>query len=265
MFIRLIGQFQVLDSSGRDLTPRGAKARALIAILSRTPDRCRPRRWLEGHLWSDRGAEQASGSLRQALSELRKSLGPLAGHLHSDRDCVALAGVETDLDRDPDAARLALMGGREFLEGIDVIDVAFCGWLREERQRVTAELDQTSQRSAGRPFRLRLGSLPDGIETGLAREFAGAIARLAAQYLLRDGAGRTGFGAHGDPLPEGLDLHVEGAWSRDRAHLKLRLVAKADQETIWTQRLIATRTGVGEDGASAVPSLVFETTDAPLM
>lgn len=261
MFIRLVGLFQVLDTAGMDYTPRGAKARALLAMLCRTEDHCRPRRWLESRLWSDRGQEQASGSLRQALSELRKALGPLADHLQSDRDCVRLVRFETDLGRDPEAARLALAGGREFMEGIDILDPAFGVWLAEERQRVVVDLGQAA-RSVGRPFRLRLAALPEGTETGVARDLAGAIARLAAEYLLRDGP--EGFGSAGEPVPEGLDLHVEGAWSGDRAHLKLRLVAQSDQKTIWSQRLIASRTP-GEDGRATTSSLIFETTEAPIM
>ena len=75
MFIRLVGVFEVRDDQGRDCTPRGSKARAILAMLCQTPDRLRARRWLEGRLWSDRGADLASGSLRQALMEIRKALG----------------------------------------------------------------------------------------------------------------------------------------------------------------------------------------------
>ena len=121
MFIRMIGVFEVRDEAGQDRTPRGAKARALLALLARTPGHRRPRRWLEARLWSDRGQEQASGSLRQALTEVRKALGPLAERLTSDRDGVALAGFGSDL-ADPVGARQALARGREFLEGIDVLD-----------------------------------------------------------------------------------------------------------------------------------------------
>lgn len=258
MFIRLMGQFQVLDSEGRDHAPRGAKSRALLAMLCRTEDHCRPRRWLESRLWSDRGQEQASGSLRQALSELRKALGPLARHLYCDRDCVRLVEFTTDLGRDPDAVRQAMAGGREFLEGIDIIDPAFGLWLAEERSRVATDLGQ-SQQAVGRPFRLRVAALPEGVEAGLARDLAGAIARLTAEFLLREGSDQIG-----ETLPEALDLHVEGAWSGDRAHLKLRLVAQADQTTVWTQRLIASRS-TGPDGQGTVPAVVFETSDAPIM
>ncbi|MFN3280344.1 MAG: hypothetical protein ACK40I_01540 [Tabrizicola sp.] len=266
MFIRLIGQFQVQDATGRDHTPRGAKARAILAMLSRTPDHRRPRRWLEGRLWSDRGQEQASGSLRQALTELRKSLGPLASHLKSDRDCVGLTGFATDLDSDPEAARLALAEGRDFLEGIDILDPAFRAWLAEERQRLAQRIAvqdlTTPEPMDSRPFTLRLGALPASMGSDVARELAEAVARLAAEHLLRDGA--AGFGASTPGVQGGLDLEIEGAWSGDRAHLKLRLRAQSNRKTIWTQRLIATRQ-VAEDGQGALPALVIETTDAPIM
>jgi hypothetical protein len=260
MFIRLMGQFQVQDATGADRTPRGAKARAILALLCQTPDHCRPRRWLETRLWSDRGQEQASGSLRQALTELRKALGPLAENLLSDRDCVTLRGVATDLDQAPDSVRLAMSHGREFLEGIDIIDAAFCEWLAEERLRLAQRFGQgdgAPRANAAQPFRLRLGALPEGTEVGIARDLAGAIARLAAEFLLRETAG--------DPNPDGLDLHIEGAWSEDRAHLKLRLVAQSGQKTVWSQRLIASRAILNDDATGTPPALVFETSDAPIM
>lgn len=256
MFIRMIGVFEVRDDTGQDRTPRGAKARALLALLARTPGNRRPRRWLEARLWSDRGQEQASGSLRQALTELRKALGPLADRLTSDRDCVALAGFRSDLS-DAAAASRALAQGREFLEGIDILDPGFVLWLAEERQRVAAELAAPETRPLA-PFTLRLTDLPEGTETVLARDLAAAMARLAAEYLL--GEGQRGFA--GDRLPAGLDLQVEGTWSEDRAYLKVRLVDPANQKTQWSQRLVASRV---LDGRGDLPQVVFEATEAQLM
>ena len=256
MFIRMIGVFEVRDEAGQDRTPRGAKARALLALLARTPGHRRPRRWLEARLWSDRGQEQASGSLRQALTELRKALGPLADRLASDRDCVALAGFGTDL-ADTAVARRALAQGREFLEGIDILDPGFNLWLAEERQRVVAEFGEAEPRPPV-PITLRLAELPEGIEAAIARDLAAAIARLAAEYLL--GEGQRGLST--DRLPGGFDLQLEGDWSEDRAYLKVRLVEKANQKTLWSQRLVASR---AHDGRRELPQLVFETTEAQLI
>jgi hypothetical protein len=263
MLIRMIGMFELQDEAGRDCTPRGAKSRALLAMLAQTPGHRRPRRWLEARLWSDRGQEQASGSLRQALTELRKTLGPLAGRLTSDRDCVALTDFQTDLMQDPMTARLALAQGREFLEGIDIVDPAFNLWLAEERQRVAEQLAETAPVPGGRqlaPFSLRLADLPEGTETAIARNLAAAIAKLAAEFLLGGASDRAGL--PGDRLPGGLDLQVEGGWSEDRAYLKVRLVDQANQKTLWSQRLTASRT---EDSRTGAPAVTFETTEAQLM
>ncbi|WP_149587256.1 hypothetical protein [Tabrizicola flagellatus] len=197
---------------------------------------------------------------------MRKSLGPLASHLKSDRDCVGLTGFTTDLDSDPEAARLALADGREFLEGIDIVDPAFCAWLADERQRLAERIGTQDVTAPGlrdsQPFTLRLGSLPAWTGADVARDLAEAVARLAAEHLLRDRA--AGFGASAAGLQEGLDLQIEGAWSEDRAHLKLRLLARSNQKTIWIRRLIATR-HIAEEGQGALPALVIETTDAPIM
>lgn len=260
MFIRMIGVFEVRDEAGQDRTPRGAKARALLAMLACTPGHRRPRRWVEARLWSDRGQEQASGSLRQALTELRKALGPLADRLTSDRDCVTLAGFGTDLS-DLAGARQALAQGREFLEGIDIVDPGFNLWLAEERQRVAALLVATEPLVRPPvPFTLRLADLPEGTEAAVARDLAAAIARMTAEYLLGQAAGRAGPAV--DRLASGLDLQVEGAWSEDRAYLKVRLVDQANQRTLWSQRLVASRVLEGRGGA---PQVVFETTEAQLM
>ncbi len=252
----MIGEFEVRDEAGQDRTPRGAKARALLALLARTPGHRRPRRWLEARLWSDRGQEQASGSLRQALTELRKALGPLAERLMSDRDCVALSGFGSDL-ADPGTARQALAQGREFLEGIDILDPGFTLWLAEERQRVAAELAAATPQPLA-PFTLRLADLPEGTEAAIARDLAAAIARLAAEYLL----GERQRGLAGDRLPGGLDLQVEGAWSEDRAYLKVRLLDQENQRTLWSQRLVASRVA---DRGTGAPTVVFDATEAQLM
>lgn len=253
MRVRMMGEFQVLDETGVDCTPRGSKARALIALLCRTPGHRRPRRWLEGKLWSDRGAEQASGSLRQALTEVRRALGPLARHLESDRDCVALSGVIVDLETDADAALAALAQGREFLEGLDVMDPAFAAWLQVERSRVGHQLRQMERPASSAPISLRLASLPQGTDPILARDLGEAIARLTAEFMLRE----TSAEPAGDGLlPSGLDLQLEGAWSADGAQLRVRLVAQENRQTLWSQRLVASRVG------DRVPSVIFETVEA---
>lgn len=253
----MMGEFQVLDETGVDRTPRGAKARGLIALLCRTPGHRRPRRWLEGKLWSDRGAEQASGSLRQSLTEVRRALGPLAAHLDSDRDCVALTGVTVDLEEAPELALQVLDQGREFLEGLDVMDPAFALWLTDERQRVARQLratDGETRLPSDAPISLRLVSLPRGTDPDFVRDLGAAIARLTAEYLLRGPRDETSAGSDAS---QGLDLELDGAWGGEDARLQVRLVAQASQQTLWSQQLVARRT---DDAASA--SVVVKTGEA---
>src|SRR3954465_908860 len=99
--ICVIGAFRVLTHDAQDLTPRGRKARALLAILALPPTRRRSRPALQDKLWSDRGPEQGAASLRQTLTEIRGAFG------EAHRDCLisdmrgiglAVERVALDLD-----------------------------------------------------------------------------------------------------------------------------------------------------------------------
>jgi DNA-binding SARP family transcriptional activator len=272
MHIRLAGVFEVRDDQGRDCTPRGAKARAILAMLCQTPDRRRARRWLESRLWSDRGAEQASGSLRQALMEIRKSLNGEADRLETDRDMVRLSGVVTDLEQDRDAAIRALQSGREFLEGIDIIDHAFEDWLREERERVESSLgirrpDQARapvSQTARTPFVIRLGGLPQGLGAFAGRALADAIARLLSEFAHIDVYGSGGTAIPPDLPREGMALHIEGAEIQDRVHVLVSLSSIATGLIIWNQRAAIPVAEADFIGAGDLPPLVFQAADAAL-
>jgi tetratricopeptide (TPR) repeat protein len=272
MYIRLVGVFEVRGQDGRDCTPRGAKARAILAMLCQTPDRRRARRWLESRLWSDRGAEQASGSLRQALMEIRKAMGDEAEWLETDRDMVRLGAVTTDLDQDPEAAARALQAGREFLEGIDIIDQSFEDWLREERARVESalgirrpDLARVPMAATARlPFVIRLGGLPPGMGAFAGRALADAIGRLLAEF-----AHIAVYGAGGQPVPpdlprEGMALHIEGAEIQDRVHVLVSLSSIASGQIIWNQRAAVPLAEADFIGAGDLPPLVYQAADAAL-
>ncbi|MBA3911064.1 MAG: hypothetical protein C0524_14625 [Rhodobacter sp.] len=272
MFIRLVGVFEVRDDGGRDCTPRGAKARAILAMLCQTPDRRRARRWLEARLWSDRGSEHAGGSLRQALMEIRKSLNGEAERLKTDRDTVWLTGVSTDLERDRAAAAKALQSGREFLEGIDIIDQAFVDWLREERARVESQLgihrpDQARAavaETARLPFVIRLGGLPEGLGAFASRALADSIARLLSEFAHIGVYGSGGAAIPPDLPREGMALHVEGAEIQDRVHVLVSLSSIASGQIIWNQRAAVPLAEADFIGAGDLPPLVFQAADAAL-
>ncbi|MGL4236699.1 AfsR/SARP family transcriptional regulator [Tabrizicola sp.] len=124
MRARLDGPFRVIAEDGSDVTPKGMKERALLALLLMSPGQRRTRVWLQDKLWSDREADQASGSCRQALSNLRKTLGPARDRLMSDRTTIWIAPEAEVEDR----------GEGELLDDLDVRDPEFVDWLRDQRQ-----------------------------------------------------------------------------------------------------------------------------------
>ena len=72
--IRVLGGFEAIDDAGNAIKFHTRKAAALLAYLAMSPGREFSREHLMNLLWSDRAEAQASNSLRQALSQLRKAL-----------------------------------------------------------------------------------------------------------------------------------------------------------------------------------------------
>ena len=241
-------------------------------MLCQTPDRRRARRWLEARLWSDRGAEQASGSLRQALMEIRKALGDGSQLLETDRDTVRLSGVTTDLERDPQAAAQKLQSGREFLEGIDIIDQAFEEWLRDERSRVEAIMgtERPHQartpvaQTARLPFVMRLGGPQDGVCAFAGRALADAIGRLLSEFAHIDVYGSGGAPIPSDLPREGMALQVDAAEIQNRVHVLVSLSSIASGQIIWNQRAAVPMAEADFIGAGDLPPLVFQAADAAL-
>jgi TolB-like protein/DNA-binding SARP family transcriptional activator/Tfp pilus assembly protein PilF len=117
------GCFAVFDWENREVTPRGRKARALLAYLSSRRGEHVARDRLTELLWGDRGETQARASLRQTLLEIRHATGEL---ISADRDHV---WIEVD--------RIAPSESRsgEAFEDLNHITPEFDDWLTGERQR----------------------------------------------------------------------------------------------------------------------------------
>lgn len=125
----LFGAFRARTKDGRDLLPRGAKTRALIALLVTSETLERRRGWLQDQLWSDRGPEQRAASLRQALVELRKCWASIPDIVRTDRQVIALNPERVKIDRSGQSE------GRAFLEDVKAHDPAFTAWLKTKRLR----------------------------------------------------------------------------------------------------------------------------------
>lgn len=130
--VEIDGALKIFDPAGTDITPRGGKARGLIALLLTGKDFTRARRFLQDKLWSTRAQEQGSASLRQALSEIRRDLGP-----HRD----ALVCTRGNVQLDPDLINLVPPSSSqdsELFEDVDVRDPEFENWIRDLRAQHSA-------------------------------------------------------------------------------------------------------------------------------
>jgi len=76
--IELLGGFEFSSVDGEPIRLKTRKTQVLLAYLALNGGATQPRSKLIGLLWSTRSDEQASASLRQALSELRRQLDPIA-------------------------------------------------------------------------------------------------------------------------------------------------------------------------------------------
>ncbi|MEO1362261.1 MAG: hypothetical protein AAFU86_00615 [Pseudomonadota bacterium] len=186
--IQLFGPLRVSASDGANMTPRSTKARGMIALLASSATHTRSRTWLQSKLWSDRGREQAAASLRQVLTETRKTLGAHAYCLRTDRVDVSLVNVavEPPPKSDEDV---------EFLEGIDIRDEEFEDWLRVERSRHagTNALPAAKQKtetsgSSRKPQVLLINEThaKDGMEHFFSQHFSDSVARSVAELLSVD-------------------------------------------------------------------------------
>ena len=209
--IRLFGPLAVTAADGSELTPSGKKARALIALLATSPGYERHRRWLEDKLWSDRGPEQASASLRQTLSEIRRTLKGYDHLIGIDRNTVRLSAshIVTDLE---DADRHAAEG-RDFLEGLDVRDPEFEEWLRLMRNQFShsAPLAAPAAQPTGTDARISIRCVSVTAETKIAGLIGEMLSNQIGQNLGEQLSAwcRTDNSETADTEPDNSDIEVK--------------------------------------------------------
>lgn len=184
--LSLMGAVRLRGAGGGDLTPRSQKARGALALLGTAPDLRLRRARLQDLLWSERGKQQGSDSLRQMLRELR-------GALREERD-ILQAGVGW-VGLNPEQLRIDLRpvydaGGVpfEFAADIDIADPEFETWLRDMRLRLTPD-----DESAAMPDPV-IGNAP--VQVGYAVVLAGvecddSRARLIGEMVVNEAAARA--------------------------------------------------------------------------
>ena len=218
---RLFGPFRFEMADGASLDAVGRKTRAMLAYLLLAGRDPVSRETLAGLLWGDRREEQARGSLRYALHELRTlTLGgaPLLtvrrAHVQVDVD-----RVETDLGRlralnnGSDAATLGEVLGEqpaELLRDLGNVDPAFDDWLAGERIRRQEERRATAIAVARRA--LAAGSAESAYSVAARLLAAEPFDEMATQLAMeacsrlgdRDGV-RRAFARYVDALRRDVD------------------------------------------------------------
>lgn len=138
VWIRLLGNPEIIRAGEKQVSPRGRKVWALLAYLALGPGKA-TRRSLVSLLFPD--AEDPLGALRWTLSELRRTLGP---EIQLGGNPVALQmpatfrfDVEQLLDPPTSGAFDSSSVEGDLLEGMSFSDCgAFDVWLSVERQRL---------------------------------------------------------------------------------------------------------------------------------
>ena len=260
----LLGRFRIVGPAGEDLTPKGSKTQGLVALLALSPGRTCARVWLQDHLWSDRGRAQGAASLRQALAELRKTLGPHGAAMIADRRSVALDQNLISVDIDADGA--AQNSQDELLQGIDISDEEFEDWLRHQRTlRAKSSASGTPKEPAiAAPRILWIAPQPGGSpsETMLAELFVDAVAKsLSEQFTLELRRGAPDFA--GTPRRnDGLLLSASAIMHRDAAGVRATLEQGVLRRRLWAGHAISDdKVGPVPISSTEVERLVNEAVD----
>jgi hypothetical protein len=182
--IHLNGVFRVVNALGQDVSPKSQKAQALLALLATSESLQRSRHWLQAHLWSDRGQEQASGSLRQALVQIKRAFGPVG------KSAIGANRARVWLDRN--LIEIVQRPDEEFLEGIGVFDPRFQSWLQSnKRGNAQTAIDpppvrRREERSVSRKFDIACSSFGGDAAIWFNRMFSDALARHLREFFSAD-------------------------------------------------------------------------------
>lgn len=255
--IRLQGAFRLSGQDGQDLTPRSAKAQALLALLASSPDFLRQRTWLQDKLWSDRGREQGAASLRQALSEIRRSLDAQSDVVIATRKTVQLDPSRLQVQRDPKA------DGLEFLEGLDVRDQEFEHWLSTMRQAAQNRASPGSSLpillQSRAPILICVAPTTSEIDQISAEVIAGDVGRSLYEFLGQ----QTCRSAPGTPLDDGqLAVQVKCLTHNAQTIVHFLCERGPTREQFWSAARKLNCKGAPPMGHDLVLKLVGEVTQA---
>ncbi|HMK78143.1 MAG TPA: BTAD domain-containing putative transcriptional regulator [Xanthobacteraceae bacterium] len=143
--LRVLGPFELVAQPSGDAVAVPTKMRALLAYLAASPRAAESRRHLAGLLWANRSEERARQSMRQMLSNFRRSQGSEV-LLAADDDDLAIDQSLVAVDRAAlmaasaqiDVAALSAIADLyrgDFAAGLEIGEPEFDAWLQGERTR----------------------------------------------------------------------------------------------------------------------------------
>jgi adenylate cyclase len=157
--LKLIGSIEAADSSGNNALPPSRKARALLSYLALNADQWVPKSRIARLLWDRVPEEQGRASLRQALHELSKAMGPMFTRvIETERERLRLRSEVVWVDalattmpagsasRDG-LPELNVFSGSLLLDGLDNLGDEFDHWLVSERQRLEERIRRWNETS----------------------------------------------------------------------------------------------------------------------
>lgn len=131
--LNVFGRFMIVDAEGCDRSPKGSKARGVLALLAMSQGYSRNRVWLQDKLWSDRDSKKGSDSLRQTLVEIRRAFGPYQATLKADREKVTLDPANFAIKYQLLSASDDWNDEQNPFADLDIHDPEFEDWIRNLR------------------------------------------------------------------------------------------------------------------------------------
>lgn len=146
--LKIVPQFNLTDIANASALPlKSNKAKGLIVLLAFAPEYTRSRGWLKNRLWSDRSEDQAASSLRQCLSEIKRSLASFPDVLITTQQNISLNTELFTFDRLENIKSQS--ANSEILEDLDTIkDHKFRQWVDTIRLELTSEALENSTESS---------------------------------------------------------------------------------------------------------------------
>jgi len=239
LVLRLAGPVTLTRADGLVVTPRAAKLQALLVLLATGQNMSRPRAFLQDKLWSEAQPAKGAASLRQALSSLRRELGPDA--LLATQNLAGLNPERLKVDLRYDGA---LGETQEFASGLDVQDGEFEDWLRDRRQEYDRLLQKhapgSDQPSKSRPV---LVSLPPVCSDDALRAATEILTSDIAANVSRTGDAVVQLDVSGGVTGDKLALQVRAARVSTSARYQVQLINVVNRQIVWTGACNSTANG----------------------